>query len=221
MSTTKYIPRLAEKYKKEVAPALVKKFAYSSLYNTYPKLLPGIIAGLQAEWLKDLSLTLRSFNFENITKYDCVDDVEGKGGRLTQFKDPKCNINSEFGSSKLGFVMTLSCSGLTTSVNAGVLGFTLNQNLDKAGFGDSFENCTVSIGPKIGAGGKLGPLEASASAGVGADIEIDRTGVTDVVLTGGVEAAAGVGAAGASAGMEGRMSLNSGAGSINGTGIFK
>lgn len=200
---------------------LINEMAYSSLYTTYPKLLPGINAGLQAQWLKDLSLTQNSFNFANITKYECVDDAEGKGGRLTTFKDPNCTIHSEFGSAKLGFTMTLTCTGLTTTFNAGVISGTLNQDLDHEGFGDSFKNCTVSIGPKVSAGGKLGPLQASVSAGVGADIEIDRTGVTDVVMTGGVEAAAGVGPVGASAGMEGRMSLNSGAGSLNGTGIFK
>ncbi len=37
MSTVKYTPRLAEKYKKEVVPALMKKFGYSSVMQT-PKL---------------------------------------------------------------------------------------------------------------------------------------------------------------------------------------
>ncbi len=37
MSTTTYTPRLAEKYRKEVAPALVKKFAYKSVMQA-PKL---------------------------------------------------------------------------------------------------------------------------------------------------------------------------------------
>ncbi|HOZ85389.1 MAG TPA: 50S ribosomal protein L5 [Niabella sp.] len=37
MSTTTYIPRLATKYKSEVAPALVKKFAYKSVMQA-PKL---------------------------------------------------------------------------------------------------------------------------------------------------------------------------------------
>ena len=31
MSTEKYTPRLVEKYKKEVVPALMKKFAYKTL----------------------------------------------------------------------------------------------------------------------------------------------------------------------------------------------
>ncbi len=37
MSTNKYIPRLAAKYKKEVVPALVKKFSYGSVMQA-PKL---------------------------------------------------------------------------------------------------------------------------------------------------------------------------------------
>src|SRR6478752_912658 len=37
MSTTKYTPRLAKKYREEVVPALVKKFSYSSVMQT-PKL---------------------------------------------------------------------------------------------------------------------------------------------------------------------------------------
>src|SRR6476469_10165763 len=37
MSTEKYTPRLADKYKKEVVPALVKKFGYKSVMHT-PKL---------------------------------------------------------------------------------------------------------------------------------------------------------------------------------------
>lgn len=37
MSTTKYTPRLADKYKKEVVPALMKKFAYKTVMQA-PKL---------------------------------------------------------------------------------------------------------------------------------------------------------------------------------------
>ena len=37
MSTTKYTARLAEKYKKEVVPALMKKFGYTSVMQA-PKL---------------------------------------------------------------------------------------------------------------------------------------------------------------------------------------
>lgn len=202
---------------------LLNEIAYSSLYTTYSALLPGVIAGLKMQWLRALSLTQNGFNFESVVKYNCTDNAEAKAGKLTAFNDPNCNINSEFnvGIKSFGASITLDCNGMTTTVNAAALGITLNQDLDHAGFGDSFKNCTVSIGPKVSAGGKVGPLEASVSAGVGADIEIDRNGISDVVVKGGVEAEAGIGPAGASAGMEGRMSLNTGAGSVQGTGIFK
>ncbi|MBS1509553.1 MAG: tetratricopeptide repeat protein [Bacteroidetes bacterium] len=195
----------------------LNEMAYSSLYTTYPELLPGIIAGLKKQWLDDLSFKALTLG----VNYGCTDKGEIKGGKLSTFKDPNCTLNSEFGSAKLGFIMTLTCSGLTTTVNAGIISGTLNQDLDHAGFGDSFKDCTISFGPKTSVGGKIGPLQGSVSAGVGAEIAIDRTGITDVVIVGGVEAAAGVGAVGASAGMEGRMSLNSGAASLSGTGIFK
>ncbi len=202
---------------------LLNEMSYSSLYSTYPKMLPGIIAGLKMQWLRALSLTQNGFNFESVTGYECTDDASGKGGKLTAFKDPNCNINSEFnvGLSSFGGSIKLDCNGMTTTFNAAALGVTLNQDLDHAGFGDSFKNCTVSIGPKVSAGGKVGPLEASVTATAGADIEIDRNGISDVVVKGGIEAEAGIGPAGASAGAEGRMSLNTGAGSVQGTGIFK
>jgi len=204
---------------------LLNEMAYSSLYTSYPEILPGINAGLQMQWLRDLSLTQNGFRFESVTKYECTDDADGKGGHLTVFKDPHCKINSDFGAQlgivNFGFNMHLDCGGLTTSFNAGAIGLTLNQDLDHAGFGDSFKNCTVSVGPKASLGGKLGPLEASVSAGAGADVEIDRNGISDVVIKGGVEAEAGIGPISGSAGAEGRMSLNTGAGSLSGTGAFK
>lgn len=219
-----YNTRLEELYNEylNVEKQLLNELSYSALYTTYTELLPGINAGLKMQWLRDLSLSQNGFNFESVTNYGCVDPSDGKAGKLTAFKDPNCNINSEFnvGIKSFGGSIKLDCNGMTTTFNAAAIGVTLNQDLDHSGFGDSFKSCTVSIGPKVSAGGKIGPLEASVSAGMGADIEIDRNGISDVVVKGGVEAEAGVGPAGASAGVEGRMSLNTGAGSIQGTGIF-
>jgi len=215
----KFNTRFEELYNEYLAAQkqFLNEMSYQSLYTTYPELLPGINAGLKQQWLNDLSLKAEVLG----VNYGCADEGKIKAGRLSQFKDPNCTINSEFGSDKLGFSMKLDCSGLTTKLNAGILGVTLNQDLDHASFGDSFKNCTVSVGPKVSAGGKIGPLQASVSAGVGADIEIDRTGITDVVVNAGADATAGVGPVGASAGVEGRMSLNTGAASLNGAGIFK
>lgn len=203
----------------EIQKQLLNEMAYLFLYTTYPELIPGINAGLKLQWLNDLSFKPELLG----VSYGCSGEGKNKEGRLTEFKDPNCNINSEFnvGLGSFGGSIKLNCSGMTTTFNAGAIGVTMNQDLDHAGFGDSFRNCTVSIGPKVSAGGKIGPLEANVSAGAGADIEIDRNGISDVVIKGGVEAEAGIGPATASAGAEGRMSLNTGSGSLNGTGIFK
>lgn len=211
----------------------LNEMAYLSLYTTYPELLPGIIAGLKQQWLKDLAFKAEVLQ----VTYGCESPGKIKEGKLTEFKDPNCNINSEFGQTlgiaNLGFKMKLDCSGLTTEFNALFIGVKLNQDLDHAGFGDSYKSCTVSIGPKAGVGGKVGPLEASVNVGGGFDVEIDRNGaISDVVVKAGAEVEAGLHnpgikdtgalgtAAAGSAGVEGRVSLISGAGSIQGTGIF-
>lgn len=210
----------------------LNELAYSSLYTTYPELLPGIIAGLKKQWLSDLSFKAEVLG----VNYGCSSTGKIKGGKLTAFKDPNCNINSEFGQklgvANLGFKITLDCSGMTTEFNALIFGIKLNQDLDHAGFGDSFKSCTVSVGPKAGVGGKVGPLEAGVNVGAGADIEIDKTGVKDVIVKASAEIEAGLHngsikdpgmigtAASGSAGVEGSISLNTGAGSVQATGIF-
>lgn len=211
----------------------LNEMAYLSLYTTYAELLPGINAGLKKQWLNDLSFKAEVLQLN----YSCASPGKIKEGKLTEFKDPNCNINSEFsqalGIANLGFKMKLDCSGLTTEFNALFVGIKLNQDLDHAGFGDSYKSCTVSIGPKTSVGGKVGPLEASVNVGGGVDIEIDRNGaIADVVVKTGAEIEAGLHntgikdpgvlgtAAAGSAGVEGRISLISGAGSIQGTGIF-
>lgn len=221
-----YNSRLEDLYKEylDAEKQLLNEICYSSLYTSYAELLPGINAGLKMQWLRALSLTQNGFNFESVTKYECADAADSKNGKLAAFKDPNCNINSEFsqtlGLANLGFSIKLTCSGMSTSVNALVFGVTLNQDLDHEGFGDSFKSCTVSIGPKTGVDVKMGPVQASANVGAGVEVEITREGIKDVIVKGGVEAEASLGnPVSAAAGMEGRIGLNSGP-SIQGTGIF-
>lgn len=211
----------------------LNEMSYSALYTTYPELLPGINAGLKKQWLKDLAFKAEVLQ----VTYGCTSPGKIKEGKLTEFKDPNCTINSDFsqtlGIANLGFKMKLDCSGLTTEFNALFVGLKLKQDLDHAGFGDSFKSCTVSIGPKASVGGKVGPLEAGVNVGGGVDVEIDKNGqVSDVVAKVGAEVEAGLHnptikdtgvlgtAASGSAGVEGKISLITGANSVQGTGIF-
>ncbi|HEY6902391.1 MAG TPA: hypothetical protein VI233_17160, partial [Puia sp.] len=103
-----------------------------------------------------------------------------------------------------------------------IVGVTLNQDLDHAGFGDSFKDCTVSVGPRAGMKAGMGPVEVGVEGKLGADIEMDRNGVRDVVIKAGAEASAGFGGpVNAAAGVEASVSLNSGASSVGGTGMFR
>jgi hypothetical protein len=209
-----------------VEKQILNEMAYSARYTTYPEVVPGVIAGLQMQWLRDLSLTFNGFNYLSVTKYDCSDPADVKGGRLTAFRDPNCDINSEFGQKlgllNLGFSIKLDCSGMTTKFDALFVGVQMRQDLDHASFGDSYQGCTISVGPRSGVSANLGPVEVGAKAGMGVDVEMDRNGITDVVLTGGAEAEATIGdPVSVSAGVEGGISLISGAGSINGTGMFR
>ncbi len=196
----------------------LNEFAYTNLYTTWPEVTVAANAGLKIQWLRDITLT--GFGFESVTKYTCADEDEGKDGKLTEFKDPNCDINSEL-KMMVGSIH-ITCSGITSKLNLGILGVELNQDLDHDLFGDGFKSCTVSVGPKTGAKVGAGPVEVGVEGSAGVDIEIDRQGVKDVVIKAGAEATASLGGpVSASAGMEGAMSLSSGTGSISGTGIFK
>jgi hypothetical protein len=124
----------------------------------------------------------------------------------------------------------------------GAVKLGLKQDMDKKTFADQFMSCNVEIGIKAGKDIKIGPLSVETSAGGRVGIEIDRTGVKDVYITGGVKAGAGTHVIGDAAdaagtpssvlgqgvsdlsidgGIEGKISLVSGKGSIYGTGIFQ
>lgn len=201
-----------------VEKQLLNEFAYTNLYTTWPEVTALANAGMQIQWLRDISLS--GFQFESITKYTCADEDEGKSGQLAEFKNPNCDINSELKTMVGKIVVT--CSGITSQLSLGAFGVELKQDLDHDLFGDGFKSCTVSVGPKIGAKVGAGPVQVGVEGSAGVDIEFDRQGVKDVTVKAGAEASAGLGGpVSASGGMEGSMSLSSGVGSISGTGIFK
>ncbi len=66
-----------------------------------------------------------------------------------------------------------------------------------------------------------GPLKAEATAGATIGAEFDRKGLKDVVVKGGVGVSAGAGPATVEAGVEGTISIISGATTFEGSGILK
>lgn len=209
--------------------AIVKPFlndmAYYSMYTNWPEMFEVIKLEAKTSWLGTLRAEAPA-NFESITDFVCKkEEVEKKEGKLAEFDDVACKYHSEM--SLVAFKIKTDCSRMTTELDAKFIKLKLKQNMDKETFGEQFMNCTVTVKAEAGIGKvKLGPLEAGAKAEAGVEVEIDRTGVTDVSIIAGVKAGIGIkndegkvkiGGAGA----EAKMSLISGKISGKGTGMLK
>jgi hypothetical protein len=209
--------------------AIVKPFlndmAYYNMYTNWPEMFEVIKLEAKTSWLGTLHADAPT-NFESITDFVCKkEEVEKKEGKLAEFDDVACKYHSEM---SLGaFKMKSDCSRMTTELDAKFVKLKLKQNMDKETFGEQFMNCTVTVKGEVGIGDKvkLGPLEAGAKAEAGVEIEIDRTGITDVSIIAGVKGGIGIkndegkvkiGGAGA----EARISLISGKSSVKGTGML-
>jgi Flp pilus assembly protein TadD len=217
----------------------LNELTHWQMYSEWPEKFEAYKAAAKMSWLKAVS-DEPPFRFESITQFKCAPPAKSKSGKLSQFDDVACKYHSEI-SLFIG-KMKSDCSRFTTEVDLGALKLGLKQDMDKDNFSDQFMSCSVEIGAKVGKDVKLGPLSVEASAGARVGIEIDRTGVKDVYITGGVKAGAGTNIIGAASdaagtpssalgqgisdlsldgGIEGKISIISGKGSIYGTGIFQ
>ena len=212
---------------------------YWQMYAEWPERYEASKLSAMLHWLKELRANA-PHSFESITQFKCATAKQAKGGPLANFDDVACKYHSEI---KL-FVGTMrsDCSRFTTEIDLGFAKAGLKQDMDKENFLDQFMSCNAEFGAKFGRDVKLGPVTVEASAGARVGFEIDRSGVKDVYVVGGVKAGAGSNIiSGASdalgtpasmmgqgvndvsleGGIEGRISIISGRGSIYGTGIFE
>lgn len=122
------------------------------------------------------------------TVEQCFDDPSGQptSGKLADFYDLNCPYHSEL---NLGFGSIKSdCNKMTSQLGIGFLSLGLKQDMDKNTFSDQFVSCNVEVTAGKGADVDLGPLTVGVSATLG--MEIGRSGIQDVYLTG--EVGAGV-----------------------------
>lgn len=188
------------------------------LYMTFPEEFEVAKYGLKLSWLS----VLKNHPFVSITQYTCKPQQEksSQGKKLAEFDDINCQYHSSFWT-PMG-TMKMDCSRWTTELDLEVVKLGLKQDMNQESFGDQFVSCTVEIGTSVGKEIERGPLTFGAEAGAGVGIEIDRSGVKDVFVTAGIKGGVTVtGPVSASGGIEGRVSLISGASSVSGTGIFE
>ncbi|MDF2380891.1 hypothetical protein JMG10_05430 [Nostoc ellipsosporum NOK] len=188
------------------------------LYMTFPEEFEVVKYGLKLSWLS----VLKNHPFKSITQYVCKPQNNNNSGsaKLAAFDDINCQYHSSFWT-PMG-TMKMDCSRWTTELDLEIVKIGLKQDMNQETFGDQFVSCTVEVGTSIGKEIEKGPLTFGAEAGAGVGIEIDRSGVKDVFVTAGVKGGVTVtGPVDASGGVEGRVSLISGATSVSGTGVFE
>lgn len=175
-------------------------------------------AQIKIQWLKDIYAG-PPVTFKSITEFKCVEPVLGKLGPLANFDDVACQYHTEFKlpMGKLNF----DCSKSVGEFDAGVLAFKMQLDADKKNWSDKFVSCTVEVGAKIDRDVEVGPVNVGAEVGARVGVEVDRKGLKDAYITGGAEAGVKIGDLGPSGGLEGKISIISGKGSVGGSGIFQ
>jgi len=193
----------------------------------------------QANWLS----TLRDLKYEETGFFDnrplCIteeDDPENGSDSLQNFDDVACQYKSEM---NLGvWKFTQNCSKMTSELDLKFIQYKREDDFNRAE-GDTYVKSTLKFAVEKGFDAtkiERGPLKAEAKVGAGMEIEMDRTGVKDIIFS--VEAKAGIGTnvlddaleEGGSIGgkdmvdttveigVEAKASLMSGKGSVKGTG---
>lgn len=211
---------------------------YYDQYTMWPEEFEMAKTIAKIQWLGAISDQRIMFKDKNS---NCLypDNTKTGNTKLVDFDDVHCEYHSEL---KLPVgKINVDCSRVTSELDLKIIKLGLKQNMDKGtndgsvmqNFADQFMSCSVEIGVSESAGFNSGVLKAEASAGVAIRAELDRTGLTDVILKsdagvsmgtniidGGSMMGVGVSDLSVEAGVKGQISLISGKSSVESTGLL-
>lgn len=152
----------------------------------------------QLEWLGVLNLASSrfiasehrySYGKDFLSHCLLVEDAKYTS-KLADFNEIHCPYKDTT-SFIFGQVIT-NCSVMITKLDVKFLSASLTQDINKAGFKDSYVGCTVALTGEAGLGKwDKGPLRLEAKVGGSLEFEFDRTGLSDVRVS--LEAKTGVG----------------------------
>jgi len=152
----------------------------------------------QLDWLAALNLSSGRFvASEHRYTYGkdflshCLIVEEAKySSKLANFNDINCPYKD---TTSFIFGQTImNCSVMITKLDVKFLSVSLTQDMNKAGFNESFIGCTVALTGEAGISKwDKGPLRLEAKVGGSLEFEFDRTGLSDVRVS--VEAKTGIG----------------------------
>ena len=222
----------------EIQKKYLNETTHWQMYSEWPEKFEAHKLEAKITWLS--ALTAESpFSFESITKYKCAKPPMGKTGKLSKFDDVACQYNSTMDLKIIKF--TNNCSRMTSKFDFMFLSYVRKDDFERAE-GDTYISSTYKISAEAGKDLKAGPLKVEAKVGVGIEFEFGQQGIEDVTLIGEAKVGAGtgildedekagspgIGIAGkdafpttVEAGVEGRISIISGKGSVEGTGILE
>ena len=198
------------------------------------------LAKVQAKisWLSLITSQIPQFKDKSSWCQDGTDPEEAKPFKLSNFDDIACQYNATMDLKIIKF--TNNCSRMTSEFDFMFLNYVRKDDFERAE-GDTYISSTFKISAEAGKDLKAGPLKVEAKLGAGVELEFGRTGVEDVTLIGEAKVGVGtgvldedeemgttgIGIAGkdafpttVEAGIEGRISIISGRGSVSGTGVL-
>ena len=161
----------------------INDYVYYYQYTQWPEVFEVIKINAKIQWLSVISG--QRVYFKNIGgSCDQVKVKDATGSpKLQEFDDVHCMYHSEL-STPVGTIRT-DCSRITSTLDLKFVKLGLKQDMNKNTFSEQFMNCTVEVGAGVAFGEKnLGPIKAEAAVGGSIAVEIDRSGITDVILKG-------------------------------------
>jgi tetratricopeptide (TPR) repeat protein len=230
---------------------------WSQFTSTSPLEFKLIVLNFQLDWLqkvRELQPVYDLWSHKGQFK-DCVEEEEGKPGKLSDFDDVACNYKAtiDYGISRT----EISCGRTNTTYFFGTHSYTTKE------MGEKYIGATVKVKPRLSVGADAGPLsveafvggdftieldeknqvkdwggtvgggiETSAGGNVGPvkvqgtvtteiEVEVGPNGIGDVNMIGTAEMTAGALGQKVTIGVQDKVSLISGHGSVTGTGIMK
>jgi Flp pilus assembly protein TadD len=225
--------------------SMINESAYHTLYMIWPDEYQVAKLDYQIEWLNFMKKGFGApadgsgFPFVSVTlkQYSCNNEPEEEEPELTQlqkFDDVHCEYHSEIDLKIIKF--TSDCSRMKSELNLKFIEYTRMDDFEQSE-GNTYVSSTIKISAEYGIGKKeKGPLKAEAKVGAAIQVEMDRKGIKDINLIAEAKLGAGTNVldeglekhgsvAGKDihdttieVGLEGRISIISGKGSIAGTG---
>jgi tetratricopeptide (TPR) repeat protein len=211
---------------------------YYNQYTMWPQQFELAKIHAQMTWLTSIQGQAR-FKYKSSWCQNKNEEAAIKPFKLQAFDDVNCQYNATMDLKIMKF--TNNCSRMTSEFDFMFLNYVRKDDFERAE-GDTYISSTIKISAEAGKDLKAGPLKVEAKIGGGVEFEFGPQGIEDVALIGEAKVGAGtgimdedektgspgIGIAGkdafpttVEAGVEGRISIISGKGSVAGTGILK